>query len=817
MQTTQAGSNAAGQPEEAPPEAALTADAGAMLHELAAVQPPSSDRAGGRGREAVAVDYVALARQALRGRYAAFVLLGIIGAALGAYVGWRMGRPDYRSYGLVHIAYVTPPAIQITDQNMPLAMYDTYMRTQEKVVTSRRVLEVALKDPEWVALGRGGDSPADMQDFASELVAQRVGGTEHMAIAYVDPDPVAAAAAVRSVVRAFVKVFQENDAQFQRHRLAVIGEHETRLRTRLAELDQKTQEISRGLGLSNIDEGYNLTVQRLALLEGKLVDVQLAIGMSTSSATQPSGAPASSPAPGVAAPQPAKSLSLADIIARDPQTRELVNERGRIKRELDDATLINGYGESHQLVQRLRRLLQHADERVEQSANLFRNLDNVLARVPDAGGGANAVATLAQRPASVLREDEAMITKLRDAVKAEIGQYTKAREEILPLRAEAEGIRQELAAVKLRRDALQVESAVSGRVEVVSEGEVPLTVYYDIRKKYAAAGAALGGGLPAGLVLLFGLLHRRYRFSDEAEAELARTAPLLGIVPMLPPKLSDAEQASSTSQCLHQIRMLLQVGGSRRRRGVYLITSATPGEGKTSVCVGLGLSFAASGSRTLVIDCDLIAQRLTRGFGCEGLPGLRDALASGSVRGFARKTASGVWVLPVGTADALDACAVSSADMRRLLDNARRYFETIIIDSGPILGSVEATAVAPHVDGVVFVVSRGQQPANVERGLKHLDSIGADVAGFVFNRARRRDFSRSAHASSLRSISSDTVPVRNFTSDAYSRFGPLVQCVVSLLPTARDQSEGETAERAGRETAEAVVSDGEPVAVGAGV
>jgi hypothetical protein len=117
----------------------------------------------------------------------------------------------------------------------------------------------------------------------------------------------------------------------------------------------------------------------------------------------------------------------------------------------------------------------------------------------------------------------------------------------------------------------------------------------------------------------------------------------------------------------------------------------------------------------------------------------------------------------------------------------------------------------------VFVVSRGQQPANVERGLKHLDSIGADVAGFVFNRARRRDFSRSAHASSLRSISSDTVPVRNFTSDAYSRFGPLVQCVVSLLPTARDQSEGETAERAGRETAEAVVSDGEPVAVGAGV
>src|SRR4051794_19674692 len=114
MQTTQHGPNTASQSGEAPHEAiALTADAGAVLHELADVASTSSNRHDVRGRDPVAVDYVALARQALRGRYIAFVLLGIIGAALGAYVGWRMGRPDYRSYGLVRIAYVTPPAIQI--------------------------------------------------------------------------------------------------------------------------------------------------------------------------------------------------------------------------------------------------------------------------------------------------------------------------------------------------------------------------------------------------------------------------------------------------------------------------------------------------------------------------------------------------------------------------------------------------------------------------------------------------------------------------------------------------------------------------------
>ena len=142
--------------------------------------------------------------------------------------------------------------------------------------------------------------------------------------------------------------------------------------------------------------------------------------------------------------------------------------------------------------------------------------------------------------------------------------------------------------------------------------------------------------------------------------------------------------------------------------------------------------------------------------------------------------------MPVGTADVLYACAVSWGDLKRLLADARRYFDTIIIDSGPILGSVEATTVAPLCDGVIFTVSRGQQPGLVEKALRHLDSIGATLAGFVFNRAQANDFLRSAHASSLRSINADGIPTRSLIGDeATRRFGPLVQSVVVMLPAAR--------------------------------
>jgi Mrp family chromosome partitioning ATPase len=325
-------------------------------------------------------------------------------------------------------------------------------------------------------------------------------------------------------------------------------------------------------------------------------------------------------------------------------------------------------------------------------------------------------------------------------------------------------------------------------------------------------GAAAGAGVPAALVVLLGVVLRRYRFSDEAEQQLAGSVPLLGILPSLPERLIDPEQAAAAAHCVHQIRVMLEVGGGngRRRRGVYLTTSTTPGEGKTSLTMSLGLSFATSGSRTLVMDCDVVGQRLTRASKLSGAPGLLDALNTGSVRGFARKTASGVWVMPVGTADVLDAVAISASQFQRLLADARRYFDIVIIDSGPVLGSVEATTIAPEVDGVIFAVSRGQEPQLVEKAMRHLQSIGATMVGFVFNRATRKDFARSAHASSLRSIPAESIPTRSLIADTENlgRFGPLVQAVVSLLPASREWVEpGESADAEGREAGAVAVGN----------
>jgi capsular exopolysaccharide synthesis family protein len=198
------------------------------------------------------------------------------------------------------------------------------------------------------------------------------------------------------------------------------------------------------------------------------------------------------------------------------------------------------------------------------------------------------------------------------------------------------------------------------------------------------------------------------------------------------------------------MRVMLEVA-HRDRAPAYLMTSSAPGEGKTGLTAALALSYALSGSRTLVIDADLMGRGLTSGHNADNEPGLCEALIEGSLSGFVRETTTaGLWLLPAGQTGGDGAARLSAIPVQRLLDEARQSFDVILIDSGPILGSVEASVISQKVDGVVFVVSRGQQRPLVRRALAQLRIVSAKMAGVVFNRADSQEFSRVAYMSSMR-------------------------------------------------------------------
>jgi capsular exopolysaccharide synthesis family protein len=227
-------------------------------------------------------------------------------------------------------------------------------------------------------------------------------------------------------------------------------------------------------------------------------------------------------------------------------------------------------------------------------------------------------------------------------------------------------------------------------------------------------------------------------------------------------------------------------GGSGTERRVYMITSASAGDGKTSLTMALGLSFAASGSRTLVVDCDMVGQGLTNRLKARSSEGLQEALCAGTLQGRVKKTTTpNLYILPIGGAESGHAGALSPVSIRRLLVEARRIFDVVIIDTGPVLGSLEAQVIAAAADSVILTIARGQHHQLVERSVRLLQQVGAKVAGMVFNRAEKRDFQRSVGSSSIKSMSATPRSQRMLIADSSeeSRFGPLARSVASFMPS----------------------------------
>ncbi len=276
------------------------------------------------------------------------------------------------------------------------------------------------------------------------------------------------------------------------------------------------------------------------------------------------------------------------------------------------------------------------------------------------------------------------------------------------------------------------------------------------------------------------------RTPDDVRDQLHDDAPpLLGLVPEVPSshRLTSPD-FDATASSIHQIRAVLQIHAGHSGARAFAFTSPRRGAGKTSVTIGVASSLAMSGSRTLVVDCDL-AGRIARGqtgeppqehandrFGPldpDGSAGDHHCLDNVVLeQGYLSDDDSRALAAPIpqhragvaGMLDGrrLDECVVASttprlsflpathaqtrhigmmsdAFIRQLIAEADPHFDLVLFDSGPVPGSVEALLVTSQVDGVVVVVPQGETREALARTMSYLKVVQAKVFGTVFNRA----------------------------------------------------------------------------------
>ncbi len=172
----------------------------------------------------------------------------------------------------------------------------------------------------------------------------------------------------------------------------------------------------------------------------------------------------------------------------------------------------------------------------------------------------------------------------------------------------------------------------------------------------------------------------------------------------------------------------------RASRSVIMITSAGPGEGKTTTAANLAAAYAESGSSVLVLSCDLWRSSVARHFGIKLGRGVSDFLAADDdppLSGYVHDTdVAGVSLVSAGLA--LRRAGGRLQAEQRLIDEARRTADVVIVDTAPVLSAALTRELATMVDAVVVVCRVGKTPAGeAERCADLLGQLGAPVLGLA--------------------------------------------------------------------------------------
>ena len=168
----------------------------------------------------------------------------------------------------------------------------------------------------------------------------------------------------------------------------------------------------------------------------------------------------------------------------------------------------------------------------------------------------------------------------------------------------------------------------------------------------------------------------------------------------------------------------------------FLVTSAVPSEGKSTLSANLAITMALSGARTLLIDCDLRRGGLREAFGISSKIGFSEVLKQEvNWREVVVPTAyETLFVLPRGKTLSQPSEHLLRDSTEALLKEIYQHYDYIIIDSSPVLAADDTTSLAPKIDATIFVVRLSYTSARLtKKALELLYGRQVNIPGVILN------------------------------------------------------------------------------------
>jgi|SoiMethySBSTD1v2_1073268.scaffolds.fasta_scaffold23532_3 polysaccharide biosynthesis transport protein len=321
------------------------------------------------------------------------------------------------------------------------------------------------------------------------------------------------------------------------------------------------------------------------------------------------------------------------------------------------------------------------------------------------------------------------------------------------LRAEESGLLSQKAALTSQLELLQTSQTTPlPGGEVLLRAEAPSS---------PAEPQPIRAGLLAaviGLIVGVGLAYARDRLDDAVrDEERLRIAlggrPILGSIPnsddeaagrvatLMAPQspLSEAYRALNTN-----VRFLLAAEREHLagRGDVLMVTSAGPGEGKTSVATNLAVAASRVGLRVIVVDADLRRPAVADRFGLDVPIGLSDLLAAGGPAEphLHEVGLDDLRVLAAGSIPPNPAELLASPLMTGILDDLAQHADLVVVDTAPVLRVADSLELIDQINLLLLVARRKTSRLHqVSAAVDRIRQVGGSVSGAAFNDVDTRD------------------------------------------------------------------------------
>ncbi len=311
------------------------------------------------------------------------------------------------------------------------------------------------------------------------------------------------------------------------------------------------------------------------------------------------------------------------------------------------------------------------------------------------------------------------------------------------LKREAESARQmyDLLVNRFKETSL-TEDMKTGNIRIIDKAEIPK---YSVkpRKKLNILLAVIAG-MTAGLGVCFFLEYLDNTIKDPEDIKRYLDIPYLGLVPTFvvdddnetSELVTVNDPKSTASEAYKGIRTSILFSSAESVPQAILFSSSSPREGKTITSVNLAVAMAQSGSRVIILDCDLRRPKMHKLLDVSRDIGMTNILVGGLElkEAIVSTKVPNLSVIPSGPVPPNPSEILGSNRMAEVIKNLRKDYDRIIIDSPPISAVTDAAVLTNTVDGLILVIRANDKSRDVIiSSMEKLKTVNANVLGAVLN------------------------------------------------------------------------------------